>query len=68
MTSSNRDDVAYEKVVPAMGTKWSHCVNTRLSLESSQDQSKIVNVWKSSICPNIQLKYIITKSGVEERH
>eukprot|EP00210_Caulerpa_lentillifera_P003395 g3239.t1 len=59
-------DIVHDDVIPALGTKWSHCVNTRLSLEWTPDhRHRIVNVWKSPMCSNVQLKYVITESGVD---
>ena len=32
--------VLYDGVIPALGTKWAHCVNTRISLERTAHRSK----------------------------
>ena len=58
--------VMYDGVIPALGTKWAHCVNTRLSLERiAQGTKRVVTIRKSPSSPNDQLYYKITSNGVE---
>mmetsp|Transcript_13067 Transcript_13067/g.15767 ORF Transcript_13067/g.15767 Transcript_13067/m.15767 type:complete len:505 (+) Transcript_13067:671-2185(+) len=48
----------------ALGTKWAHCVNTRLVLEATHSYRSI-KVAKSPEAPMISLPYMVTSKGIE---
>ncbi|KAK3260783.1 DNA repair protein RAD51 [Cymbomonas tetramitiformis] len=49
----------------ALGTKWAHCVNTRLVLEDSGLGARTVKVVKSPAARMAALQYAITNKGIE---
>ncbi|CAD7697991.1 unnamed protein product [Ostreobium quekettii] len=58
---------ADSSVMAALGTKWAHCVNTRLVLERV-GQGRCIKIAKSPSCPNAATAFRITHRGVETDH
>lgn len=57
--------VLYDNVIPALGTKWAHCVNTRISLERVRNK-RAARIRKSPSCANDVIYYKITDFGIEQ--
>jgi RAD51-like protein 1 len=43
------------QVVASLGNHWSHCINTRLVMEFTDDNNRMITVTKSSLCPPISI-------------
>jgi RAD51-like protein 1 len=54
-------------LAPALGTVWSHAVNTRLSLSADVQGQPGRSLWvsKSSFAPSIAVPYYVTRKGIE---
>eukprot|EP00271_Cylindrocystis_brebissonii_P014506 TRINITY_DN3586_c0_g1_i2.p1 TRINITY_DN3586_c0_g1~~TRINITY_DN3586_c0_g1_i2.p1 ORF type:complete len:370 (+),score=75.48 TRINITY_DN3586_c0_g1_i2:518-1627(+) len=53
-----------ETVTAALGTKWAHCVNIRLILESYAGQ-RFLKIGKAPMAPCLAFPYIVTSSGLQ---
>ncbi|XP_035218126.1 DNA repair protein RAD51 homolog 2-like, partial [Stegodyphus dumicola] len=53
-----------DRVIPALGTTWFHCVNTRLVAQFLDTSVRQLAVMKSPVAPNVAVRYIIDESGI----
>ena len=63
--SDGGDDVADESsgITAALGTKWAHCVNTRIALEVLEDR-RALKIVKSPLAPLTSFEYRVDASGI----
>ncbi|XP_054713304.1 DNA repair protein RAD51 homolog 2-like isoform X2 [Uloborus diversus] len=54
----------YDHVIPALGTTWAHCVNTRLVAQFLDADKRQLTVSKSPVAPNASVCYMLNESGV----
>ena len=54
-------------LAPALGTAWSHAVNTRLTLSAdvAGEPGRSLCVSKSSFAPSVRVPYTVTRKGLE---
>jgi len=64
-SSSQRGRRVDSQLVAALGTKWAHCVNTRLLLEAAEG-GRWVTVAKSAGASHRTVPYAVTPAGVIE--
>ena len=60
-SASAEDDAS--GITAALGTKWAHCVNTRVSMEVEGD-ARVIKIVKSPLAPLIGFKYHVDESGI----
>ncbi|GFU59892.1 DNA repair protein RAD51 homolog 2 [Nephila pilipes] len=53
-----------DRVIPALGNTWSHCVNTRLVARFVDSSVRQLTILKSPVAPNAAVHYIIDESGI----
>lgn len=51
-------------IIPALGTTWSHCVNTRLVAQFLDSEVRQLIIAKSPVAPNAAVRYILDESGI----
>lgn len=51
-------------ITAALGTKWAHCVNTRIALEVVDDR-RTMKIIKSPMAPLTAFEYIVDASGIK---
>ncbi|KAJ4457374.1 putative DNA repair protein RAD51 2 [Paratrimastix pyriformis] len=52
-------------LLPALGTAWTHAVNTRLLLTGAGDAPRELQILKSPVVSAVSLRVVITRAGVE---
>jgi len=54
-------------LAPALGTAWSHAVNTRLTMSAdvAGEPGRSLCVSKSSFAPSVRVPYMVTRKGLE---
>jgi RAD51-like protein 1 len=61
---SNTSDAESTGITAALGTKWAHCVNTRLLLEVAASGERTLKIIKSPLCALTAFTYRIDRSGL----